>query len=148
MTQRMLLMVFHFHHECGINILYMNIGKGHSKIPHSLRIVILLLRLVIGLNFFYAVAYDKLHTPQQWAFFVIGALIIVGLLTRLTSILAIILIAINFWPSVNFPNINVAHFVNEQVILITCLLVLIFSNAGKYIGLDTFIHIKTGKSKE
>ena len=126
----------------------MNIGKGSSKLPHSLRIVILLLRLAIGLSFFYAIAYDMIKTPEQWAFFIIGAFLVLGLLTRIVSIIAIVLLALTFWPSLNFPNVNVTHFVNNQVILMICLLVLIFSNAGKYIGLDAFIHIRTGKAKD
>ena len=89
-----------------------------------------------------------LKTPEQWAFFIIGAFLVLGLLTRIVSIIAIVLLALTFWPSLNFPNVNVTHFVNNQVILMICLLVLIFSNAGKYIGLDAFIHIRTGKAKD
>jgi uncharacterized membrane protein YphA (DoxX/SURF4 family) len=126
----------------------MNIGKGSSKLPHHLRIVILLLRVAIGLNFFYAIAYDKLQTPVEWAFFIIGAFLVVGLLTRLASIVAIALLVWNYLPTINYTVLNVSHFVNDQVILMICLLVLIFSNAGKYIGLDMFIHIRTGKNKE
>jgi hypothetical protein len=127
----------------------MNIGKGSSKIPHHLRLVILLLRVAIGLNFFYAVAFDKITTPEQWAFFIIGACLVLGLLTRIASIVAIALLVWNYLPTVNYSMINVAHFVNDQVVFMICLLIFIFSNAGKYLGLDSFIHIRRpGKDKE
>lgn len=120
----------------------MNIGKGSSKLPHSLRIVILLLRVAIGLNFFYSIAFNKLQTPVEWAFFLIGACLVVGLLTRIASIVAIALLVWNYLPTINYSVLNIAHFVDNQVILMICLLVLIFANAGKYIGLDMFIHIR------
>lgn len=126
----------------------MNIGKGSSKLPHSLRIVILLLRVAIGLSFFYAIAFNKLETPIEWAFFVIGILLVIGLLTRIASIVALALLIWQYLPTINYAVLNVSHFVNSQVILMLCLLVLIFSNAGKYIGLDAFLHFRRpGKSE-
>lgn len=120
----------------------MNIGKGSSKIPHSLRIVILLLRVALGLNFFYAIAFNKLQTPIEWTFFLIGAFLVLGLLTRIASIIAIALLVWNYLPTINYSVLNIAHFVDSQVITMICLLILIFANAGKYIGLDMFIHIR------
>jgi hypothetical protein len=126
----------------------MNIGKGSSKLPHSLRIVILLLRVAIGLNFFYAIAFNKLQTPIEWAFFIIGACLVLGFLTRIVSIIALVLLIWNYLPTINYAVLNISHFVNDQVIVMICLLVLIFSNAGKYIGLDMFIHLRRpGKSE-
>jgi uncharacterized membrane protein len=127
----------------------MNIGKGSSKIPHHLRIIILLLRVAIGLNFFYAVAFDKLSNPEQWVFFIVGIFLVFGLVTRIAAITGLAFLIWNYLPTINYSVLNVAHFVNDQVILMLCMLILIFSNAGKYIGLDMFIHIRRpGKSVE
>jgi uncharacterized membrane protein YphA (DoxX/SURF4 family) len=63
-----------------------------------------------------------------------------GLLTRLASIAGIILALLSYLPTVSFAAFNVAQFINDEVIVVICLLILIFSNAGAYLGLDTFIH--------
>ena len=143
------------------------------KLPHSLRVIILLLRVALGLNFFYlgfsalfnptlgktvsarsfGNLYSWLATPAavagqgnwiqavaQWAFLIIGICLILGLLTRLASIVGIVLALFSYLPTVSFAAFNVAQFINDEVIVVICLLILIFSNAGAYLGLDTFIH--------
>jgi len=148
------------------------------KLPHSLRVIILLLRVALGLNFFYlgfsalfnptlgktvsarsfGNLYSWLATPTvvagqgnwvqpvaQWAFLVIGICLMLGLLTRLASIAGIILALLSYLPTVSFAAFNVAQFINDEVIVVICLLILIFSNAGAYLGLDTFIHFHRPK---
>jgi thiosulfate dehydrogenase [quinone] large subunit len=150
------------------------------KLPHSLRVIILLLRLALGLNFFYlgfsalfnpalgktvsarsfGNLYAWLATPAaiagqstwiqpvaQWAFLIIGICLMLGLLTRLASIAGIVLALFSYLPTLSFSAFNVAQFINDEVIVVICLLIIIFSNAGNYLGLDTFIHFHAPAKK-
>jgi uncharacterized membrane protein YphA (DoxX/SURF4 family) len=140
------------------------------KIPHTLRLVIFLLRLTLGLNFFYLgftsifntdlgkqlegqslpVLYNwlggpaktgSLHIFFEWAFLVIGACLVLGLLTRTASIAGIALTIASFLPDVRSYALTASQFVNDDMIVIMCLLVIVFSNSGTYFGLDKFIHV-------
>jgi uncharacterized membrane protein YphA (DoxX/SURF4 family) len=79
--------------------------------------------------------------PQvaAWAFLVVGILLILGLFTRLASLVAIVLILISYLPTISFASFNVAQLVNDELILFFCLLVLIFGRAGHYLGVDKFL---------
>ena len=147
-----------------------------SKIPHSLRSAIFLLRLAIGLNFSYfgfAVlfnpalgkgvrmqSFDNLYSwlsaPTaggwvqpfaQWAFLIIGICLILGLAVRLTSAIGAAVTLLSFLPNVNYTALNVAQFINDEVILILCLLILFLADAGTYLGLDNFIHVSFRKKR-
>jgi uncharacterized membrane protein YphA (DoxX/SURF4 family) len=141
-----------------------------SKLPHSLRIIIFFLRLSLGLNFFY-LGFSTLFNPplmQQlrerslgalydwlgpggnagslatffgWAFVVIGICLVIGLFTRFAAIAGILLVLFSYLPTFLGTTLAASQFINDQVIVVLCLLVLIFSNAGGYLGVDTFIHI-------
>lgn len=149
------------------------------KLPHSLRVIILLLRVALGLNFFYlgfsalfnpslgtdirARSFGNLYTwlaaptgvgqgswawaqpVAQWAFLVIGICLVFGLLTRLASIAGIVLALVSYLPTVSFAAFNAVQFINDEVIVVICLLILIFANAGAYLGLDNFIHFHSPK---
>lgn len=115
------------------------------KLPHSLRVIILLLRIAIGLQFIYQTPFAAIHTPEQWAFLLIGGLLVIGLLTRLGSVVAIVLILLNYLPTINYSVLNVPQYVGVDVLIVICLLILIFSNAGTYLGLDSVIHIRMPK---
>lgn len=144
--------------------------KSPSKLPHSLRMATFLLRVAIGLNFFYfgfsvlfnpslskdvstqsftnlyawlatPVATGWVHPFAQWAFLVIGACLILGLATRIVSIVGIGVTLLSFLPSVSYNALTVQQFINDEVIIVICLLVILASNAGAYLGVDNFIHI-------
>jgi thiosulfate dehydrogenase [quinone] large subunit len=145
------------------------------KLPHSLRVIILLLRLALGLNFFYlgfsaifnpllgsqirAQSFgnlyswlaatpapgDWVHPLAQWAFLIIGICLMLGLLTRLASIAGIVLTLLSYLPTISYSALSVSQFINDEVIVVICLLIIIFSNAGVYVGLDNFIHIHPPK---
>jgi thiosulfate dehydrogenase [quinone] large subunit len=146
------------------------------KLPHSLRVIILLLRIALGLNFFYlgfsvlfnpalgtqirARSFGNLyswlavpaqggwtHPFAQWAFLIIGACLMLGLLTRLASIAGIILTLFSYLPTVSYSALSVSQFINDEVIVVICLLIIVFSNAGSYLGLDNFIHIHPPRKK-
>jgi len=141
-----------------------------SKVPHSLRIVIFFLRLTLGLSFFYlgftklfdpalgkqlhnhsliqlyswmstTPSLDWVHTFSPWAFMIIGVCLALGLATRLAAIVGMVLTLLSYLPSISYTAITLQQFINDEVIIVICLLILIFSNAGAYIGLDKFIHI-------
>ncbi|HUC01902.1 MAG TPA: DoxX family protein [Candidatus Paceibacterota bacterium] len=145
------------------------------KLSHSLRVIIFLLRLALGIDLFY-LGFGTLFSPTlgmairaqsfgniyswlaapaaqggwiqpvaQWAFLIIGICLIVGLLTRIASVAGIVLVLLSYLPTVSFSAFSAAQFINDEVIVVICLLILIFANAGKYLGLDSFIHIGSSK---
>jgi uncharacterized membrane protein YphA (DoxX/SURF4 family) len=143
---------------------------AESRLPHSLRLVIFLLRLALGLNFFYlgwsalfnqplgrelgsrslsdlyawigiTLGTTPLQTFFAWAFLMIGIFLVAGLATRLAAILGIALTLMSYAPSVTLSPLNLAEFANDAVLVTTAFLVLLFANAGEYLGLDQFIHI-------
>jgi thiosulfate dehydrogenase [quinone] large subunit len=147
------------------------------KLPHSLRVIILLLRLALGINFFY-LGFSALFSPAlgktvrahsfgdlyswlaapagagqanwiqpvaQWAFLIIGICLLLGLLTRVASIAGIALVLLSYLPTVSFAAFNAAQVISDEVLVVICLLIIIFSNAGAYIGLDNFIHFHSPK---
>lgn len=146
------------------------------KLPHSLRVIILLLRVALGLDFFY-LGFSALFNPTlgvqirarsfgnlyswlaspaqsgwmypfaQWAFLIIGACLILGLLTRLASIAGIVLALFSYLPTISYAALSVSQFINNEVIVVICLLIIIISGAGSYLGLDNFIHIHPPKKK-
>lgn len=147
-----------------------------SKIPHTLRLIIFFLRLALGLNFLYigiATLFDEaviknLHgqsftglytwladnaTPSSWhlffawAFLIIGGCLMLGLATRLAAIGGIVLIIMSYMPLFSTTTALYA-LANIDVIATLCLLIILFSNAGAYVGLDTFIHIHLPNKKE
>jgi len=141
------------------------------KLPHSLRIIIFFLRLTLGLSFFYlgfstifnaplarelsarsltdlyawlgtSATASPLATFFAWSFLVIGACIVLGLLMRPMAVAGIALTFFGYWPAlINSHGLYGSQFVNDEVLVIACLLVLVFSNAGTYLGIDKFIHI-------
>jgi uncharacterized membrane protein YphA (DoxX/SURF4 family) len=135
--------------------------------PHSLRLAIFFLRITVGLSFFYlgwtalfnhplslslqgrsvSGLYAWLATPTPiaaipsavfaWIFLVAGVCITIGLFTRVTSIIAGILVLASWLPAVSFTSINPAQFINDEAVMLFALVVLIFGRAGHYLGLDT-----------
>lgn len=140
---------------------------GH--IPHSLRLAIFFLRIALGLNFVYLgwtalfdhplesnlrghamnSLYGWLSAPNAslawlpqaaaWAFLVVGACLILGLFTRIVSLVAIALVLASYLPTVSFASFNATQLINDELIIFFCLLVLIFGKAGHYLGVDKFL---------
>lgn len=141
-----------------------------SRTSHSLRLVIFLLRLALGLNFFY-LGFSTLFNPalgQQlrersfsglyywlsaptnvgsfrlffpWAFLIIGICLLLGLITRSASVAGIALTLASYMPNFSYAAISASQFINDEVLIVICLLILVFANAGTYLGVDKFIHI-------
>ena len=142
---------------------------NRHPIPHTLRIIIFFLRLALGLNFLYlgiatifdatvikslhgqsftglytwlstAAATSSWHLFFAWAFLIIGGCLILGLATRLVAIGGIILVVMSYIPAFSTAEALYA-LANIDVMTVLCLLLILFSNAGAYLGLDMFIHI-------
>jgi uncharacterized membrane protein YphA (DoxX/SURF4 family) len=156
-------------------------GSG-TKIPHLLRFIIFLLRLTLGINFFYlgwsalfdhalgstlqarsfgdlyawltanaaatAGSAGSLQTFFAWAFLVIGICLVIGLFMRLLAAAGIVLTLASFLPTFNYSSLSAFEFANGEVVLMLCLLVLIFANAGQYLGVDTFINIRLSNRRK
>lgn len=145
-------------------------GASHSKLPHGLRFVIFLLRIAVGLTFFYLgftslfntrlglilqgrsisglylwlanlTSPAWLHQIAPWIFLLVGACLVIGLATRLVSVIAIVLVLVGYLPSVSYTVSSVVQFINDELIVMLCLLILIAARAGEYIGLDMFFHV-------
>ena len=141
-----------------------------SKLPHSLRLAIFLLRITLGLNFVYlgfgtifntglgkelsgrslTSFYAWLSDPGSagsfqfflpYAFLAIGACLLLGLFTRTMSLVGIVLTLMNYISHINYATLGVSQLINDEVLVVICLLVLVFANAGTYLGIDNFIHI-------
>ena len=133
-------------------------------IPHTLRLIIFFLRVTLGLNFFYigfTTLFDKalqadiqgrsmsglyrwlatpsvyswLHGASEWAFLIIGACLIIGFATRISSLIGLIVVAMSYLPAISFITLNFSQFVNDQLIIFFCLLIIFAANAGTYLGL-------------
>jgi len=57
------------------------------------------------------------------------------------SVAGIALILVSFVPNVTLTTLNISQLINDEVLVIVCLLVLVFANAGTNLGIDNFIHI-------
>ncbi|HVO28420.1 MAG TPA: DoxX family membrane protein [Candidatus Paceibacterota bacterium] len=144
---------------------------------HSLRLSLLFLRIALGLSFCYlgwAALFDRtlgaalravslgglsawLAQPAPfaavpsaafaWILLVAGACLVIGLFTRIASIVAMALILASVLPGINIASFNPAQLVNEEVVAFFALLVLVFGKAGQYAGLDAFLHFGTRHKK-
>ncbi len=146
-----------------------------SRIPHTLKLTILLLRLALGLNFFYFgastlfSAFGKSPVPPlisfsatvsapfsaslpaafwPWVSLIIGACLVFGFFTRVASIAGIVLILLSYNPFAGGTPFSLWHLANTGTLVVLCFLILLFSNAGEYFGLDRFIHLRVSKNKE
>jgi uncharacterized membrane protein YphA (DoxX/SURF4 family) len=147
------------------------------RLPHSLRIVIFLLRIVLGMDFLFlgvsvvfqpgpyqgtgASSFGDLHawlagvtnanslqTVFAWAFMVIGACLIVGLIVRLASLAGVALAVTSMIPVIDYRHLNILQFTGDGIIAIVCLLILFVTNAGTYIGLDQFFHVRLSSKNQ
>lgn len=140
-----------------------------THIPHSLRLTIFFLRLALGVNFFYVGwtllfnhglvdilrarslgwLYNWLATPMPfggvpaavfaWILLVVGILLIIGLFTRLASLVSVVLIILSLLTAINISAFNLTQLVNDEIIALFGLFVLIFGRAGTYLGFDKFV---------
>jgi len=135
-----------------------------TRIPHSLRIPILLLRIAIGANFFW-LGWSALFAPAslnnplnrtlaglyawllaspqamwiEWIFLIGGAVIAIGFATRLASVILAGITLGSLWP-VHGSHFSPALLLGDAPIIAIGLAILFFAKAGAYFGLDAFFH--------
>lgn len=144
--------------------------KHETRIPHTLRLSIFFLRVVLGLNFFILgfgkifnsylasgfIQSDSLsglrywitspvnagwvNSASQWSLLIIGLCLVIGLATRFMSFLGIVLTAMTYFAGVNLLSISMSDLINDQMVILICLFIFIIARAGEYLGLDKFIH--------
>lgn len=73
---------------------------------------------------------------NEWGLLLIGVSLLIGLLVRYASWAGIALMVLYWLPILDFPMAGHGFLIDEHIIYILVFLVLIYSNAGKYIGLD------------
>lgn len=141
-----------------------------TRIPHFLRLTIVLLRVVLGLHFF-ALGFGRLFHSSlfpapsinssfagisrllialdgsplfvgvlAWTLLVVGAGLIIGLRTRLCSFVAALIAGSAYVRDLAFPTTLLAGILNDQLIVLLSLGVLFFGRAGSYLGFDTLFH--------
>lgn len=150
--------------------------KHHHKASHPLRLTLFFLRLAVGLNFFYlgfGTLFDKAllnsltgsplgglyswlssssaipwgHPVAPLIFIAIGTCLILGLAARIVSLLGILMIIWEYFPMINFSHASALVALNDQFIMLLCLLVLFFGKAGSYLGMDRFFHFSVRGKK-
>lgn len=92
-----------------------------------------------------AATFAWLHPYAAWLFLVIGACLILGLITTLAAIAGLALTILAYFPSISIANITLLQFINDGVVVVLCLLILIFSRAGKYLGVDSLLRLRKNK---
>ncbi len=150
--------------------------RNEVRLPHSLRLPILILRIVIGLSFFYvgfSVLFDPSLIPDlkgrllggllewlaspspyswlpplaQWLFLGVGICLVIGFATRLASLIGGALTVWSFLPDILSARLNLIQFLSDEVVIAICLVVIFFSKAGHYAGFDKFLHFSLRHKK-
>lgn len=140
------------------------------KLPHRLRVVLLLLRVALGLDLFYLgwtintdpAAADRIAgrslgslyvwltgNPWNglgpvfvWITIIVGVCLMIGLFMRTAGTIAFALAMVAFLPNLRAGTLGIGTLVGPDIVFMIGLLVLIFGNAGTYFGLDQFIHVR------
>lgn len=74
---------------------------------------------------------------NEWALLLIGIALILGLFTRHAAIIGIVLMALYYFPALDFPKIGEHSFlIDEHVIYAIALSILAAGRAGSYLGID------------
>ena len=140
------LAIFFLRITIGLNFFYLGFGMlfnsalGRELGARSLTSIYQWLSVVTPA----ATSANQLQIFFQWAFLIIGACLLIGLSIRIASIVGIGLTLAGYLPTMNFGVLGASQFINDEIIVIACLLVLAVSNAGTYLGVDSFIHIHFG----
>jgi uncharacterized membrane protein YphA (DoxX/SURF4 family) len=141
-----------------------------TRIPHSLRLPIFFLRLALGLNFFYvgwSVLFNQGLTEMlrgrsfgwlyawlahptpvasipsalfSWILLILGLMLIIGLFTRLASVLILVIVFASLISAITFTKFDPTQFVNDGIIVLIGLFIILFGKAGTYLGIDKFLH--------
>jgi thiosulfate dehydrogenase (quinone) large subunit len=77
---------------------------------------------------------------NAWGLTLIGISLVLGLFTRLSAYLGVILMILYYLPVLDFPKVgDHAYLVDEHIIYATLLILIATTRAGNYFGLDTLL---------
>jgi len=77
---------------------------------------------------------------NEWGLFLVGATLMLGVGTRIAASLGVLIMALYYIPTLNFPYAGEhAYIVDEHIIYIAGFIVLVVFNAGIYWGIDGMI---------
>lgn len=151
--------------------------KLETKIPHSLRLAIFFLRVILGLNLF-ALGFSRVFKSSiasgfigvdsfsnlrylmasslsastasafvSWSLIIIGACLTIGLMTRFMSLFGMVLTVLSYLTGFNLIKLTMSQLINDQVVAFICLFIFILTRAGEYVGLDKFVHLSFRKNR-
>jgi len=76
---------------------------------------------------------------NKWGLTLLGVALILGFFSRIAAVLGVLLMALYYIPTLDFPHPNAhAYIVDEHIIYIFALLVLAAFNSGKVWGIGSF----------
>jgi thiosulfate dehydrogenase [quinone] large subunit len=77
---------------------------------------------------------------NQWGLTLIGAMLLIGLCTRLSAWLGALMMALYYFPVLDFPHVGShSYLVDEHIIYATVLLMLTTVRTGRWWGLDAWV---------
>jgi len=76
---------------------------------------------------------------NQWGLTLIGVSLIFGIFTRFASIAGVLLMALYYFPGLDFPHVDHGFLVDDHIIYILVLLVFYKTRAGEQFGLDAYL---------
>lgn len=79
---------------------------------------------------------DWVNFLNEWGLTLIGAALLCGAFTKLASYFGMLLMALYYFPGLEFPYIGHGLLVDEHIIYIFALLLLVELNAGQFWGAD------------
>jgi uncharacterized membrane protein YphA (DoxX/SURF4 family) len=77
-------------------------------------------------------------TLNEWALFIIGAALILGIFVRFASWVGMVLMLLYWLPVFHFPYAGYGLVVDDHIIFIAVFAVLATFKAGEYVGIDGF----------
>lgn len=79
-------------------------------------------------------------TLNEWGLFLVGVTLILGIGTRIAAAIGMLIMALYYVPSLNFPYAGEhAYIIDEHIIYIAVFIVLIVCKAGMHWGIDGVI---------
>ena len=83
-----------------------------------------------------------------WGLLLIGLSLLFGFLTRWASLAGIIMMALFYFPALNFPRVGTtSYIIDDHIIYIAIFVFLAFINAGEFWGLDSYFFRHASKGK-
>ena len=81
---------------------------------------------------------------NKWGLTLLGVSLMIGIFVRLSSVLGAVLMALYYWPVLDFPKAGAyGYIIDEHIIYILILVLFAVTAAGRFWGLDEYLVKKT-----